>query len=382
MKEMHDLSDQLPDGVPPLTTLYLYMTTCCNLGCRHCWITPNFSKGELSAEQYIGVELLAQAIAEAKPLGLRFAKLTGGEPTLHPRFVEIADLLSEQGLWFDMETNGTLIDAKLARYLKEKTRLWFVSVSLDGANSQTHDEFRNKSGSFEAALQGIKNLVMAGFKPQVIMSPHHGNIHEVDELVDLAAELGASSVKFNPVANSGRGAQMHKNGEALDFAEILALSRKISGRLQDRTPIPLYMGIPPALCSIRQLAQNAGHRCSVRNILGILGSGEMALCGIGRNVPGLCFGRLGEDSLRKVWLTHPVLMKLRNDLSSPYPGLCDNCIHARVCQTHCVAQNFLDSGELVTPTAICRYAAEQGLFPASRQIQTANSDTYGKNEQQ
>jgi SynChlorMet cassette radical SAM/SPASM protein ScmF len=370
MTEMNDARIQLPEGVPPLTSFYIYLTAGCNLACRHCWITPNFAKGELRSDQYLSVELLEIAIAEAKPLGLVSTKLTGGEPTLHPDFVRIVDLLTREGLSCNLETNGTLIDAKLARHLKEKTSCWFISVSLDAATAQTHDAFRNVPGAFASAINGIKHLVTAGYRPQIIMSPHHGNIAEVEELIDLAVSLGAGSVKFNPVTRSGRGTAMHENGEALDYEEILTFSKYISTVLQKKCPVPLIIGIAPALSTLRQLAQSVGQHCSVRHNLGILGSGEMALCGIGRNVPELCFGRLGRDSLREIWFSNPVLQQLRKDLDGPYPDICGECIHARTCLMHCVAQNYLDHGKLASPSAICLDAMARGLFPDSRRINT------------
>ncbi len=30
------------EGVPPLTSLYMYISGSCNLACRHCWIEPDF----------------------------------------------------------------------------------------------------------------------------------------------------------------------------------------------------------------------------------------------------------------------------------------------------------------------------------------------------
>ncbi|HOZ22836.1 MAG TPA: radical SAM protein [bacterium] len=361
----------LPEGVPSLTTFYLYLTSGCNLACRHCWITPNFTQGRLKPDQYLDVELLHQAILTARPMGLGGVKLTGGEPVLHPDFVAITRLLTEQNLPFQMETNGTLIDAGLARYLKEETGLWFVSVSLDGCNPATHDRFRGVAGSFDAAVAGIKHLVDAGFAPQIIMSPHHGNLDEVEGLVELALRLGAGSVKFNPVTRSGRGIAMHERGETLDYDEVREFGRYLDAELQPRSSIPLHLGLPLALSSLQQLALRAGQKCNVRNILGILGSGEMALCGIGRNVPELCFGRLGEDDLREVWIGHPVLRQLRRDLEEPYRGICGDCIHARVCQLHCVAMNYLETGELASPAPICADAAARGLFPASRRVAAA-----------
>lgn len=357
----------LPEGVPALTTFYLYLTDGCNLRCRHCWITPTFVNGEPSPGTYLPLELLKQAVAEAKPLGLRAAKLTGGEPTLHPQFVEIADYLSAEGLSLTLETNATLMDEALAQHLKEQTRLWFVSVSLDGATAESHDTFRGVKGAFDAAVRGFRALVAAGYRPQLIMSPHRGNIAEVEAVVQLAVELGAGSVKFNPVTASGRGIGMHERGEALEFEEIMDLAHFVRGELQDRTPIKLILATPLALYTVKDLLREGQPgMCNVRHILGILGSGEMALCGIGRNVPELCFGRLGKTSVAEAWIRHPMLQELRRELDDDYPGVCGECIHAKRCLTYCVAQNYLDSGRLVAPAWLCQEAAEKGRLPHSR----------------
>ena len=359
----------LPEGVSVLNSFYLYLVAGCNLACRHCWITPTFVNGEPSPGEWLSLELLRLAVDEAKPLGLSNVKLTGGEPTLHPYFREVVDYLTSEGLGLTMETNGTLIDAALARHLKERTTMNFVSVSLDGARAETHHRFRGVPGAFEAALRGLGHLVEAGYKNvQVIMSPHRGNIGEVEDLVRLAVERGAGSVKFNPVSRSGRGIAMHERGEALNYDEVLALVRRVNGELQDRTPIRLHIMLPPAMMTVKELfrSNDGGGACHVRHILGILGTGEMALCGIGRSVPELCFGRLGQDSLREVWVSHPMLQQLRRDLDSQYPGVCGDCIHAPRCLTHCVAQNYVDSGHLVWPSDMCAEAVRRGTFPSSR----------------
>jgi SynChlorMet cassette radical SAM/SPASM protein ScmF len=281
------------------------------------------------------------------------------------------DLLTDEGLGMDMESNGTLIHADLARHLKKETNLSFVSVSLDGACAETHDGFRNVDGAFEATLRGLDNLVDAGYKNvQVIMCPHRGNVGEMEDVIQLAVDHGAGSVKFNPVTRSGRGIAMHERGEALDHGEVLALTRRVLGELQDQASVRLIIMLPPAMMTIKELmrTKRGGGSCHVRHILGLLGTGDMALCGIGRSVPELCFGRLGEDSLREVWCNHPMLLQLRRDLDDVenYPGVCGDCVHAARCLTHCVAQNYVDSGHLVWPSSFCAEAVRRGEFPASR----------------
>lgn len=371
----------LPQGVPPLRAFYLYMSNGCNLKCRHCWITPRFVDGKPSPGDVIDVDALREAVAEAKPLGLHHAKLTGGEPLLHPRFVEIADMLTAEGLQLDMETNGTLLTAELARHLREDTSVSFVSVSVDGADAETHDAFRGVDGAFEAALRGLGHLVEAGYpNAQVIMSIHRGNRDQVEDVVRLAAERGAGSVKLNPVTDSGRGAQMHERGEALDFDERMALASYVRDELRPRLrregiQTRLVHNSPLALTPLRELWRRNGRTgdCGVRRILGILGTGEIALCGIGRTIPELVYGRLGEDSIREIWLRHPTILELRRLLDDirGFPGICGECALAKRCRTGCVAQHYVDNRQLVWPGPLCAEAAERGEFPTTRRRPTA-----------
>lgn len=360
----------MPSDVPALKVFYLYLSAGCNLHCRHCWITPTFVHGQPVAAECLDFDLLKSAVAEAKPMGLSSAKLTGGEPVLHPAFREIVDFLTAEGLDLSMETNATLIDRDLAKHLREKTNLKRVSVSLDSPEAEQHDGFRGVKGAFDDATRGIGHLVANGLRPQIIMSVYRGNLDRIEGLIELAMKLGANSVKFNPVTRSGRGAEMHRQGQGLDFDEWLALIHRIRGPLQDRYPIPLGAMTPPAMSTVKELLRYGGEGagCHVRHILGLLGTGEMALCGIGRNVPELCFGKLGRDSLREVWLHHPTLRQMREDLKGPFPGVCGDCLHVGRCLTHCLAQNFEANGQLVSPSPLCAEAVRRGIFPATRRI--------------
>lgn len=363
----------LPPGIPALRMFYLYLSAGCNLNCRHCWITPTFVNGSPVPGECLDIELIKKAVFDAKPLGLAAVKLTGGEPTLHPEFIPVVEFLFEQGLSLTMESNGTLIDQDMARYLADGNKLSHVAVSLDSPDPAWHDQFRGKKGAFDATVHGIKNLVAAGFKPQIIMSVVRDNIDHIEGLVKLAIHLGASSVKFNPVTPSGRGAEIHKQGQGLAIDEVLELSHHIRGAIQDRHKIYLSMMLPPAMWTIRELLRfgGLGGACHVRNILGLLGTGEMALCGIGRNIPELCFGRLDKDNIRDVWISHPTLNQLRRDLEGPFPGLCGNCIHAGRCLTHCVAMNYEANGRLVSVSPICAAAEKSGVFPEERKKDAA-----------
>lgn len=358
----------LPDGVPYLRSLYLYMTSGCNLCCKHCWINPSYESGRPAPGEYINLEQLKLAVPVAKTLGLTQAKLTGGEPLLHPQFIDIVDYLTTQELSLTMETNGTLFSRDIAFHLKTNTRMWHISVSLDSPRAEYHDKFRGVAGAFDNTIRGIKHLVDVGFKPQVIMCPHQQNLHEISELVNLAVELGVGSVKFNPISGIGRGKAMKEGGSGLNLDEVMTLTDYINNELQPHCSIPLICLLPPALNSIDRLlqARNLGGTCGVLNVLGILGSGEMALCGIGRTVRELCFGSLEKDDLKDVWVSHPKLLELRTGMAGKYPGVCGNCIHSSRCLMHCIALNYVENGAVISPDPMCTEADLRGFFPNSR----------------
>ena len=364
-------STLLPEGVPPLHTFYIYLSDNCNLRCRHCWIVPRFTDGKPDPGRVVDVDALRDAVREAKTLGLSAAKLTGGEPMLHPRFMEVVDLLTAEGLSLTMETNGTLMTAEAARHLKDKTKVTFISISLDGSDARTHDAFRGVEGAFDAALKGLSYLVDAGFKnTQVIMSVHRGNRQQVEALVQLAASRGAASVKLNPVTRTGRGVTMHERREDLDFDEQMELAHYIDYDLSPRAPIRVILDIPPALSSLRKLGRSGGScgDCGVCGILGILGTNQYALCGIGTTCPEFIYGQLGKDSVRDIWLTNPTVLYLRRALADAdsFPGICARCIFARACRTGCVADNYGRNGQLIATAWMCEEAARRGLFPPAR----------------
>jgi len=359
-----DVKLDLPEGVPPLTSLYIYISGACNLACRHCWITPTYQNAGNGGQQ-IGIDLVHKAIREARPLGLQTVKLTGGEPMLHPKFRDLVSLADGEGLSIQIETNGTLIDHGLAGFLRQKKHVSFISVSLDGADAETHESLRCVRGSFEQAITGIRNLVERGFQPQLICTLHQGNVSQMGAVIKLAEDLGCGSVKFNHVQQVGRG-EKFADEQGLGVPEVINLWHRIEKDLTNASEIPVHLDIPFAFYSIRKLLDHSLATCSVRNILGLLAGGELSLCGIGVTVPELIYGHIASDSLRDVWCNSPGLVQLRAQVSTKLEGICAQCIHRDLCLGGCVANNFHVTGKLNAPNQFCHIAGGMGLFPESR----------------
>ena len=354
----------LPEGVPPLGSLYAYISGSCNLACRHCWIAPAFQACQDGGE-YIKIHHLQKAIHEAKPLGLHTVKLTGGEPTMHPQFREVVDLISSNGLSILIETNGTLLDSSLARFLRKTEHISFISVSLDGSDEKTHEALRGVKGCFKQAVQGIKNLVNEGFHPQLICTLHKNNISQIEGIIELAEGLGCGSVKFNLVQQIGRGESFARE-YGLEVTDIIQLYNHIEDKFVPKYNIRIHFDIPFAFYPIRKLLKGSLSRCNVKNILGLLATGGLSLCGIGTTIPELIYGHVENDSLREVWCNSPGLVRLREQIPAHLEGICGQCLHRDFCLGTCIANNFHVAGRLNGPYQFCVRAEALGVFPASR----------------
>ena len=364
----------------PLNTLYFYLTEGCNLRCRHCWLEPPHQSAK---RQYpvLDPDLFRHILHQARPLGLSSVKLTGGEPLMHPRIGELLGILRNEKLRFSVETNGVLCTPALARDLV-RSGIYHISVSLDGANAGTHEWVRGVEGCFEAALQGIRNLVAAGIRPQVIMSLMSRNVEQIEAVVRLAESLGASSIKFNLVQPTARGEKMHHAGETLGIRELIDLGRWTENDLARSAKIQLSYSYPVAFRTLgRMFGQNGDCGiCGIHGIMGVLADGSYALCGIGEHTPELVFGRAARDTLGDVWRSAPVLRQIREGLPHRLEGICGECLMKGVCLGACVAQNYYRSRNLWAPYWFCEEADKKELFPQTRR-RAPVADRYSRASQ-
>jgi SynChlorMet cassette radical SAM/SPASM protein ScmF len=351
----------------PLNQIYFYLTEGCNLACRHCWIAPKFQTEDRSYP-VLSVDLFKSIVEHGKPLGLSGVKLTGGEPLMHPEISDILEHMKSEDLNLTIETNGVLCTPEIAQQIAA-CKNTFVSVSIDGADAETHEWVRGVPGCFEAALNGARHLVEAGIRLQIIMSIMRRNVDQMEAVVRIAESVGAGSLKFNPTQPIARGEKLRESGATLTIEELVDLGVWIENDLSESTSLTLFPGHPAAFRPLGKMFGENGDgcsRCGILGILGVLADGSYALCGIGETVPELVFGHAEKDSLKDIWETTDVLNQLREGLTDRLEGICGDCVMKGLCLGECIAQNFYRSKHLWTPFWYCAEAEEAGLFPETR----------------
>jgi MoaA/NifB/PqqE/SkfB family radical SAM enzyme len=139
-------------------------------------------------------------LAELAPPALL---LSGGEPLAHPAFFELLDYASALLPRISLSTNGTLVDADAACFLKEKN-VGYAGVSLDGPKA-IHDAFRGVQGAFEKTLSGVRNLKRAGVRVGLRFTMARPLLAGIPDVMETAENLEVDRICFYHFVPSGRG---------------------------------------------------------------------------------------------------------------------------------------------------------------------------------
>ncbi|MBF0384281.1 MAG: radical SAM protein [Candidatus Omnitrophica bacterium] len=170
----------------------------CNLKCAHCY---RESSPELKEADFTDTECINLA-SEIKKLNPPIVLLSGGEPLLRPNIFDIIKACKDEGLRVGLSTNGTLINTKMAKKIKE-AKVDYVGVSIDG-REEWHDIFRGSTGSFNASWEGIKLLNNSGVKTGVRFTLTASNSYDLFYVLDKTVQSGTKRFCLYHLVYSGR----------------------------------------------------------------------------------------------------------------------------------------------------------------------------------
>lgn len=182
----------------------LLTTERCNLSCRHCAVPEEDSP----AERELDAPAWRRSIDDLLSSGVGHIWFTGGEPLLRKDVPELIRHALERGAErVVVVTNGTVFTEARARAYAELCRSYprfAIHLSLDGAGAATHDQVRGP-GSWQRTMDGVARLRAHGGSIRVVQTTlMEGNAHEVAQLPDLIAGVGARGLHLFSMAEVGR----------------------------------------------------------------------------------------------------------------------------------------------------------------------------------
>ena len=207
-----------PTVYPPPRLIFWETTAGCNLACIHCrriTVADQLLPQDLTTAE--AFSLIDQVAAFARPIFV----LSGGEPLFRPDIFEIARHATDAGLIVALATNGTLIDADVARKIKA-SGIRRVSISFDGADAATHDIFRGQ-GAFDKSLAGMRYLHEVGVPYQINTTVARHNAHQMDQTLALAKGLEAQALHLFLLVPVGCGVEIAPDQQisATEYENVL-----------------------------------------------------------------------------------------------------------------------------------------------------------------
>ena len=175
------------------------ITRTCNLRCVHCYADAAASKfpGELTWEQ------CCEVIDDLAAYQVNAVLFSGGEPMVHPRFIELVERATSKGLKVTISTNGTQITPEIAAKLKA-LNVAYVGISLDGIGD-VHDQFRGVKGSFDQAVRGFRFCEEVGQKTGLRLTLTRNNVQCIEQILDFIDEQNIQRTCFYHLVPTGRG---------------------------------------------------------------------------------------------------------------------------------------------------------------------------------
>jgi MoaA/NifB/PqqE/SkfB family radical SAM enzyme len=124
--------------------------------------------------------------------------LHGGEPTIHPHFVETLDLIGELGYAeVHLQTNGfRLADIRFMRQLAER-RVTKVIISLHGDSPELHEAHVHTTGGFEKAITAIVNAKSLGVHVRTNTVITKLNLENLSAIAQLCCDLGVDHINLS-----------------------------------------------------------------------------------------------------------------------------------------------------------------------------------------
>ena len=169
----------------------LMITGKCNLNCLHCFNAKDNAplNTELSFEQIVDI------LDQARDIGVHAFTLTGGEPLVHHRFLDIVRAIYDRDMMiFELNTNGLLLNQKILDEFKRLRCYPLIKISFDGVGY--HNIIRQHPKAEDMTIKAIKLCLDNGFRVKAQVQVNRKNVDVMMDTAKLLDEMGVDEMRI------------------------------------------------------------------------------------------------------------------------------------------------------------------------------------------
>jgi len=324
------------------------MTRACELACRHCRAEAVrcAHPEELDTVQAEG---LIDQIARARPAVF---VLTGGDPMHRRDLLHLVERASSRNLRVALSPSATprFLDADLDAL--RVAGIQRISLSIDGADRDSHDKFRGIRGTWEWTMEAIDKVRAAGIELQINTTFTRQNLHAFDAFVELLDTIEPVLWSVFQLVPTGRG----KTADLLtadEMEDLFFLLWELS------TTAPYDIKTTEGQHYRRVVAQQNA-RLGIRSKLPPVGvndgKGFVFISHTGEVYPSgflpICAGNIKSNELLDIYRDSPVFRSLRKP--DELKGKCGYCEFRKLCGGS-RARTYALTGDYMESEPLCSY---------------------------
>lgn len=332
--------------IKPPHWLSCELTYDCPLQCPYCYNPIDFALhgGKLSVEEWMRV------LNEARALGVVQVGFTGGEPLL---FAGLETLVAEArrlGCYTNLITSGIGLDEARARALKE-AGLDKIQVAFQAATPERCNYLAGRS-VFEEKLEAARLVKRYGFPMTINFVVNRHNIGETAAMLDLAVELKADYVEFaNLLPYSWAWVNV---SQLMPTLAQLRRSEAVVDRYKAR-----YHGVMKIFYVVPDYFEGRPKACLKgwgEIFMNIAPDGTAEPCQLARQLPGITFPNVRDQSLEQVWRESDGFNRFRGFAWMKEP--CRSCPDRFRDYGGCRCQAYMMTGDPSNPDPACHFAPD------------------------
>lgn len=258
---------------------WIDLTTACNNRCEWCYAnTQNKTK------EYIDLNVINELVKHLKQIKCKKINLLGGEPTLHPDFIEILKLCNINEFHICVITNGRKFSQLdfLEKVLPFRENI-IISTSIEGTRN-IHNNI-TKVDSFNETINGLKNCIKNNIQCSVNTTLCYKNYNSIPSLYSELIELGVNNFSMN-IAVPPINTYYDKN-DYIELKKVNSVLRLVKSIEEENkinfvftTPLPYCVFDDDIKLLISENYINVNSMCHIFNGAGIVFNtkGNLVLC--------------------------------------------------------------------------------------------------------
>ena len=294
----------------------VHFSTRCGAKCSFCYsldpLAGRFKPTPLDNIRKILPKLACEGVSDVL--------FVGGDPVVHPNFIESLEIAKSVGLSTSVLSNSWAIKPD-SEFNRAVALIDSCEATILGATSETHDLLTQVSGSFTCLIRNLQRVATCGKSVGVCANAMPQNLNQIYDIVvrvQREFNIPVRGLMIQRIIPSGGASGDFKFGLNLQDVEKLMIQ---IDRVHNEFQVPIYFEDPVPWCTVDSKYHKYLAKCHWGYTRGsISNNGLLNRCGADDNYR---LGSIWEGNVQDVWRNHPILVSFR---SKEYlPDECKTC---------------------------------------------------------